>query len=243
MSEQIDIFTLITGASSGIGKAVAAHFEKSGKNLLLTARNTPFDMEMPEEDIVKMFLAADVCKEEEFEFVISQVSDYSIEAVLFAAGQNRFLPHRSIGKADLSQIMEVNALAPLHNLSQLIRYKKLKPGASVLFMSSIAAQMASPGMVAYAAAKGAIEAAVKTLAIEHKNLGIRINALACGMIDTPMTRNLENYYPEGLDGEMAKYPIKGEMQDVVNWIAFLLSDKSGWLTGQTITLDGGMTLQ
>ena len=239
--EERDIFTLITGASSGIGAAVAERLEAEQKNLFLISRTVSPFQELPN-DIIKIHWMADVCDKESFDMAVMQIPDESLTGVLLSAGDNRFTPHKFLEKEDLQHLLEINTIAPIHNLSALIKAKKLAKGASVVFVSSISAQRGQPGLVAYAASKGAIEAAVKTLALEYKKEEYRINAIACGLLDTPLTRRLENYYPEGLEGEMEKYPLKGCMEDIVNWITFLLSEKSGWLTGQVVTLDGGLSI-
>ena len=117
----------------------------------------------------------------------------------------------------------------------------MTPGASVVFMSSVSAQHGRPGMAAYAAAKAAVEGAVRALAVELAPRQIRVNAIAAGGVHTPMNAQAVANLSEGsADAYAAAHPLGlGQPDDVASAALFLLSAAARWITGTVMVVDGG----
>ena len=126
----------------------------------------------------------------------------------------------------------------------MLKKKKLNKQASIVFVSSIAAQHPYKGGAAYAASKAALEAFARTLALEVAHRKIRVNCIAPAMVQTQMYEATKAAVSaKAMEKDAARYPLGiGQSDDVANTSIFLLSDASKWITGQTIRLDGGLML-
>ena len=236
---------LVTGASSGIGRATAIECAKMGARLFITGR----DLSRLEET-GKMLVGnghdwkvADLSEHKGIGAIIESVPQ--LDGFVPAAGFTRLLPIPFVEHDDLSHILQVNTQAPILLTKGLVKNKKLNKGSSVVFVSSIAGVYSvSPGNGMYSATKGAIQAFMKSAALELAAKKIRCNAVNPGLVNT-------NILSEGkLTNEQLKareelYPMKrfGEPEEVAYAIIYLLSDAAGWVTGTSLLIDGGFTLQ
>jgi NAD(P)-dependent dehydrogenase (short-subunit alcohol dehydrogenase family) len=129
----------------------------------------------------------------------------------------------------------------------LLNAKRINNGASLVFLSSTnGTAVGIKGTLAYASTKAALTGAAKVLALELSNKAIRVNCVAPGMVATEMVANLSQLSDEMLKADMAKYPLGKRYArplEIAETIAFLLSDSSSFITGQTVTIDGGYTIQ
>ena len=116
--------------------------------------------------------------------------------------------------------------------------------SSIVLLSSIASLLGYKGLISYSTSKGAINSLVKSLAVELSQNKVRVNSVSPGHINTELfNQNKELYNKEFLEELETKYPFGlGEPEDIANIVTFLLSDKSRWITGQNIVVDGGRTL-
>lgn len=153
-------------------------------------------------------------------------------------------PVNSMKPSEYENLLQLNAIAFL-NLLGAIELNGLfsQEGVSIVVISSLVASTGARGKIAYAASKGAIEAAIKSLAIEFAPRRIRVNAIAPGTVKTEMLDKLTLTIGKDAVNDLAKdYPLGlGEPEDVANLIAFLLNDKSQWMTGNVYILDGGFS--
>lgn len=235
---------LVTGASSGIGRAVAVECAKMGAAVVATGRNEERLRQlkelMPEAAITTV--AADITDGESLSALVD--AGPSWDGVVLCAGVNRLCPVQMASRKQLDTIFETNFFAQVELIRLLLKKKKVNKGASIVAMSSIGGNAAfSSGQGAYGASKAALLSWIKTAAKELAPRGIRANCICPGHIETPMNDHL------GLtDGQLEEYqktiPLGrfGKAEDVANGAVYLLSDAAAWVTGTALTIDGGTTL-
>lgn len=240
-----DKIILVTGASSGIGKAIAIECSKMGANVIITARNEERLNEtfsLMNEGDHKMILA-DLNSEDGLNNLVENLPQ--LDGMVHCAGLTIPKPFHFYSKDNIKSVMGVNFEAPIFLTQALIKKKKIRKQASIVFISSISGVYVSSiaGSI-YSASKGAINGVAKGMALELAPKGIRVNSVNPGMIET-------NIYSEGIVSEeqlvedRAKYPLKryGKPEEVAYAVIYLLSDASVWVTGSNLLIDGGYTLQ
>ena len=235
---------LVTGASSGIGRASAIECSKLGARLVITARNQDRlsqTLNSLEGDGHQMIIC-DLSTEAEIDNLITEIPE--LQGIINNAGFTNILPLQFINANDINNILQVNTIAPMILLQKLLKKKKLKKGASVVFTSSMAGMgSCSVGNSMYAASKGAISAFIKGAAKELAPKGIRVNAVCPAMVDTGIL-NAGTITKEQLEADIKNYPLGryGSPEDIAWAMAYLLSDASGWVTGDNLVIDGGRSL-
>lgn len=236
---------LITGASSGIGKATAIECSKMGANVIITARNEAKLIQVMTElegEGHQMFLC-DLSKETDIDKMVSELPD--VQGVINNAGYTKILPVQFINTDELNSIFQVNTVAPILLLQKLLKKKKIKKGASIVFTSSLAGLgCCTVGNSMYSATKGAISAFIRCVALELAPKKIRVNAVCPAMVDTGILDS-GTITKEQLSTELNNYPLGrfGNPSDIALAMVYLLSDASSWITGDNLVLDGGLTLK
>lgn len=237
---------LVTGASSGIGRAIAIECSKMGAIVFLTARSkeklneTLCEMDHKERHTV---LSADLSDMKSLETLIGTI-DEKLDGVVQCAGCTIPKPFTFLSKDDVAFVMGVNFYAPFFLTQKLLKKKKINKGASIVFISSISGVYVSYiAGVLYSASKGAINGVVKGLALELASKGIRVNCVNPGMINTNILDS-GIISEEQLNEDSKKYPLKryGRPEEVAYAVIYLLSDATVWMTGTNIKIDGGYTL-
>lgn len=237
---------LVTGASSGIGKAIAIECSKMGAKVIITARNE----DRLKETLLEMsgqghrYICADLSLDDSIPNLISSL-DTKIDGLVNCAGFTIPKPFLFFTKEDISSVMKVNFEAPIILSQQLVKAKKLLKGASIVFVSSISGvYISSVAGSLYSASKAALNGAIKGMAIEMAAKGIRVNSVNPGMIDTNIFKD-ETISKEQLEEDTKKYPLRryGKPEEVAYGVIYLLSDASSWSTGTNLLIDGGYTLQ
>jgi len=234
---------LVTGASSGIGRQIAISVSGMGAETFITGRN--------EQRLSNVFnllevpgtqYAADLNIEKEQDSLIELMPN--LDGVVLSAGIVKTLPFKFINRKDWDSIFETNFFSPAILINKLLKTKKLNKNGSVVFISSIAGNfVGTVGNAMYSASKGAINAMQKVLAIELSAQRIRVNNISPGMIKTELIYD-PIFTEEQLKDDEKKYPLGfGEPIDVANAVIYLLSDASKWVTGSTLIIDGGFTIQ
>ena len=231
---------LVTGASSGIGQATAIECSKLGANVIVTARNEEKlrkTLDALEGNGHQMFLC-DLNKEEDIDNLISSLPE--IQCLVNNAGYINLLPVQFINSEQFNKMHTVNTVAPILILQKLLKRKKLKKGASVVFTSSLAGLgYGTVGNSMYSASKGAISSFIRVAAKELSPKGIRVNAVCPSMIETSIMEK-GNVSQEQLDNDKKNYPLGyGEPRDVALSIVFLLSDAAKWITSTNMIVDCG----
>lgn len=235
---------LVTGASSGIGRATAIECSKMGAKVVITARNEERlrnTLEALEGDDHQMILC-DLTNEDDLNALVEAALE--LDGIVFNAGINKLVPIRQLKEVDLTNIFAVNTFSPIMLLQKLTKKKKIVNDASVVFTSSISGiGAAAVGESMYIASKGAISSFVKAAALEFAKKGIRVNAVCPGMVKTDMSDAYD--LNEGDNEDMKNYPLGryATPEDIAWAIIYLLSNASNWVTGTNMVIDGGLTVQ
>ena len=215
---------LVTGASSGIGRATAIECSRMGAKVIITARN-----EERLKETLEQLEGDDHC------MILCNLAD-----TLAIDGLVSNLPeiHGLVNNAGFTKLS-------LLLFQKLLKKKKIKKGASIVFTSSMAGLgCTSVGNSMYTASKGAISAYIKTAALELAPKSIRINAICPAMVNTGILEG-GSVTKEQLKEDMKQYPLGryGDPYDIAWAMIYLLSDASSWITGTNLILDGGLTLK
>lgn len=236
---------LVTGASSGIGKAAAIECSKMGAHVIITARNeTRLSQTLNELDgDGHQMVICDLNVETAIDKMVADLPE--IQGLINNAGFTKILPVQFISTGDINSILQVNTVAPMILLQKLLKKKKLKKGSSVVFTSSMAGLgFSTVGNSMYTASKGAISAFTRCIALELAPKNIRVNAVCPAMVDTGILDS-GTVSKEQLEADMKNYPLGryGNPNDIAWAMIYLLSDASSWVTGDNLIIDGGVTLK
>jgi NAD(P)-dependent dehydrogenase (short-subunit alcohol dehydrogenase family) len=234
----------VTGASSGIGRAIAVECSKMGAQMVITGRNearlNETFVSLAGENHVQ--LTADLSVEQDIDSLVSSLP--KLDSCVNNAGIIRPKLLQFSEKKDILEMFETNTFSSFLLVQKLIQSKKLNKNASIVFINSISGVYCSAaGEALYSASKGAINGYLKGLALEMANRGIRVNSVNPGVIETNLF-NSTSMPPEELEGTKKKYPLKrfGKPEEVAYAAVYLLSDASQWVTGSNLVIDGGYTL-
>lgn len=235
---------LVTGASSGIGKAIAIECAKMGAQVVITGRNEQRLQETYKqlEGAQPAYIVADLTKKEDIETLVNQID--SLNGLVNCAGLTIPKPFKFLQEEDIQEVMTVNFNTPLLLTQLLVKKKKLQKASSIIFISSISGTKVSYiGNSIYSASKGAINGICKGLALELASQQIRVNTVIPGMVETNIVSGGE-VTQEQMDADKQKYPLKryGKPEEVAYAVVYLLSDASSWVTGSNLLIDGGYTL-
>jgi NAD(P)-dependent dehydrogenase (short-subunit alcohol dehydrogenase family) len=239
---------IVTGASSGIGRAISVELSNYKANLILIGRN-----ETRLNETAKLLVPGnhriiplDLANNAEIAPVILSLARESgrIYGMCHAAGVVETRPLSSCKTQGIQSMLDVNLLSGIELARVVCRRDVMdETGGSILFISSVYALVGMPAQIGYSASKGAVSAAMRAMAIELARRKIKVNAISPGLIKTDMTeksfsmltkeqvRELEESFPLGT----------GAPEDVARAAAFLLAPQNRWITGVDLVVDGGFT--
>lgn len=235
---------LITGASSGIGKAVAQECAAAGATCIITARNedrltvTLSSLEGEGHQL----LLADLSSTDSIERIVEQLP--KLDGVVSCAGIVETKMLKFTEEDDLLRLFNTNAFSSIRLIRTLVQQKKLKKEASIVMISSISGvKCGYLGGSIYGATKGALEGFTKATALELAPQKIRVNTITPGMVETSLLKDSE-IDSELLEADKQKYPLKryGNPEEIGYSAVYLLSDATKWMTGTSLLIDGGYTL-
>jgi len=244
-----DRVIFVTGASSGLGRGIAAACAASGARVILQGR----DKKRLEDSAQDCGGALEVCVcdlaaelDNLPQLVRGLVQRHGrIDGLVHSAGLQKLAPLRALRPASALELFQVNALAGVMLTKGLALTKQADVRISVVFLSSVMGRVGKPGRSAYCLSKGAVEGAVKALALELIPENIRVNAISPGLVETKMLEEYFDSVPESAKEKiLAEMPMGlGAAADVASAAVFLLSDASRFITGVSLLVDGGYCAQ
>lgn len=234
---------LVTGASSGIGRAIAIEASKMNGRVVISGRNEERLNEtlgMLDGGNEHLSIVADISEPEKIEYVATNVPQ--LDGVVHCAGIGDRTLCRMIQEKQLDKVMSINFNAPVLLQRALLKYKKIKDFASIVFIASRAPFAPSVGNALYSASKGAIIAYANVLGLELAPRKIRVNSICPAMVWTDLIRRDAEITGTDFSIEEKKYPLGryGQPNDIAYLTIYLLSDASSWMTGSAIDITGGV---
>jgi glucose 1-dehydrogenase len=240
----------ITGGSQGIGLAIAQRFAVEGADVSFCYRSNKAGADEVAAGIKKMGRRAagfhcDVGNVAEGQkFISDTVAQFGkIDILVNNAGIERHADFWDATEADYDTVMDVNLKAVFFITQAFVKHRmQAKAGGKVINISSIHEELPFPHFTSYCASKGGVKMLTRNLSIELAPLGITINNIAPGAIETPINTKLLNN-PVKLNALLGNIPLKrlGKPEDVASMAAFLASSESDYVTGATFFVDGGLT--
>src|SRR3954453_16478298 len=246
---------LITGASSGIGQAIAVRFAREGANVAINYRSGA-EQAQATRVLAKaarsnghgheIIVQADISKEDEVKAMIAKTIEAfgRLDVLINNAGIQKAAPSHEIDTADFDRILSVNLRGPFLCSREAIRHFLSRPGGGVILNNpSVHEVIPKPKYLPYSVSKGGMENLTKSLALEYAGRGIRVNAVGPGAVVTPINKAwIDNAKARG---EVESHIPMGDAagaDEIASVFAFLASDEASYVTGQTIFACGGLTL-
>ena len=234
----------VTGASSGIGRQICINASNHGATVIACGRNqqeldATLQQLNPEQQHVS--IAFDLYNLANLSEITKQLPP--LDGFVHSAGVNRLTPLKFIKEEDIRFAQTLNYEAPLLLTQLLLKGRLVKPGGSIVYISSASATVGNIGNSVYAGSKGAINSAARCLAVEVAGQKIRVNCILPGMVETPLTAKSAEVLSDEALKDTEKYYLLGfgTLDDVANATVFMLADASRWITGTNLAVDGGIT--
>lgn len=255
MGRLINKRAVITGGSDGLGLAIAAAFAAEGADLWLVARQADKLAAAAESlapyGVVVKFTSADLTDPASVQRVAEEIAAgwEGVDVLVNNAGMARFTPFAEVTPAELQAQVQLNLLTP-YMLTQALLPRLAAVRGAVINISSTSAHRLIPGRPAsaYAMTKGGLNSLTKALALELGPQGVRVNAIAPGTIQTPLTRRMIAGFSDERRQEYDKFVSQsfalgrlGEPEDVAQLAVHLASDAANWTTGSVFIVDGGLS--
>ena len=239
---------VITGASRGIGREIALKYAKEGANIVLNYRKSKTEALQLKEELDKLgsntlIIKANVSKFEEAEKLIKEAKEVfgRVDILVNNAGITKDNLIMRMKEEDFDSVIDVNLKGAFNCLKVVAPIMIRQKYGKIINMSSVVGVIGNAGQVNYCASKAGLIGMTKSLAREIGGKNINVNAIAPGFIDTDMTKVLSDEQKKNI---ISGVPLKrlGQVEDIANLAVFLASEKSNYITGQVIHVDGGMAM-
>jgi len=248
---------LVTGSSSGIGRATAIAFAREGARVVVTGRRENEGKEtvglIEKAGSEGLFIRTGVSREVDVKAMVEGTVkafgrlDYAVNN---AGIEGNLAPLAEQTTDSYDAVLGINVRGVFLSMKYEIPQMLKNGGGAIVNMSSVVGLVAYPGMGPYVASKHAVLGLTKTAALEYAKSGIRINAVSPAVIETDMVDRFVNALAAGKEGEMRQqlasmHPIgrAGKPEEIANAVLYLCSDGASFITGQTLAVDGGFTAQ
>lgn len=241
---------VITGASSGIGRQIAIDSASQGAATILVARN-----KSRLEETRQMLVTGNhfVCPFDVTDFgnidgLINEVYEKAgaISGFVHCAGLESTIPFRNMKAEIYENLFKINVIAAFEFARIISKKKYMNPdGGSFVFLGSVMSRYGREGKVGYCASKGALTSSIKAMSLELSSRKIRCNVILPGVVQTEMINKMFESIPESSVKQITdQHPLGlGMPEDIANMAVFLLSDRSRWITGSELVIDGGYSAQ
>ncbi len=248
MPELHDRTVIVTGASSGIGRAIAVRCAAEGAYVLAAGRRADALEETARSSHRIVPLIADLAEPEACDRLVAAALDRfgSVDGVVHAAGTvRRGEDIRTTGDAEFAEFIDINLGGSFRMARAALRQMAAAGSGSIVLLGSQLAHIGAPGYPSYTAAKGGVTALARALAVDAGPLGVRVNVLAPGLVRTPLAYVNRPDFDSQVEAIAQRHPLRriGLPEDLAGPCVFLLSDDSAWMTGQVLIVDGGYTIQ
>ena len=237
---------VVTGASRGIGKAIALALAKDGFNVVINYNGNKEKAEQVKKECEDYGVNAITVKVADFteseNLIKEAVSTFgSIDVLVNNSGITKDTLLLRMKEEDFDSVIDVNLKGTFNTIKHAARQMMKQRSGSIINMSSVVGISGNAGQINYAASKAGVIGLTKSVARELASRGIRANAVAPGFIETDMTYELNDKAKEEI---LKTIPLNdtGKSEDVANLVVFLASEKSRYITGQVIHVDGGMLM-
>src|SRR4030043_178816 len=216
---------LVTGASRGIGKAIAEQLKKDGVRLLVPTRK---ELDLLSNRSIDLYLKA---------------LTEPVDILVNDAGINRLGDFAVFSDADLEDTMRINLIAPIRLTRGLMPGMMKRKYGRIVNISSIWSVISKPGRLTYSVSKSGLNAFTRSLAVEAAPYNVLVNAVAPGLVNTELTR--QNNSEQDLQNICRTIPMQrlAEPEEIARLVTFLCSEQNTYLTGQCLVIDGGYTCQ
>jgi NAD(P)-dependent dehydrogenase (short-subunit alcohol dehydrogenase family) len=239
---------LVTGATSGIGQAIARAFTNSQANVTAIGRNSVALNELYASDSTVLTMTADVTDREEMATVVDGALERfgQLDVLVNAAGHISSGTIEDTSPAAWDAMMNVNLRAPFQ-LMQLCAPHLVRTKGSVVNISSVTGLRSFPGVLAYCVSKAGLDQLTRCAALELAAKGVRVNAVNPGVVVTEIHKRggmNEEAYAKFLEHSRTTHPLGrvGAPAEIADLVLFLASEKAAWITGATYSIDGGRAL-
>lgn len=242
---------LITGASQGIGECIALRLASDGYNVAINHFPSDSDREKAEKvaeqcrakGVEAEIFAADVSKFGECDAMVNAVNERfgSIDALVNNAGITKDGLIARMSEEQYDAVIAVNQKSVFNMMKPAIKIMMKQRHGAIVNMASVAGLYGNPGQINYSASKAAIIGMTMTAAKEVGARNIRVNAVAPGLIKTPMTDVLTDEQKDKIFGQIALKRF-GNVEEIASVVSFLVSDNASYVTGQTIEISGGLSM-
>ena len=237
---------LLLGATGGIGSKVAEEASKLGAKLILVARTKKKLDELNAKIKNSIAFEADATNFNDLKSIVEKVEDRfgKIDVLIHAVGSILLKPIHILKQEEFEETLQINLVSAFLGIKAVIRGMMRRKKGSIVIISSVAGSKGLRNHEAISAAKGGLEAMIRSAAITYASRGIRFNGVALGLVDTPLSAQAKLTTSEkALEISNKMHPLGriGKPVDVVSAILYLASDQSSWQTGTIIPIDGGMS--
>jgi glucose 1-dehydrogenase len=241
---------LVTGSSKGIGRGIATRFAQEGADVVINYNRTPGGAREVLREVEAagrrgLLVQADLGNVNEIQKLINTAVEHfgRLDILVNNAGVETHAPFWEVKEEDYDRVLNTNLKGVFFTTQAMIRHlMQTKRQGKIVNVSSVHEEIPFPNFAAYCASKGGLKMLTRNLAVELGPLGITINSIAPGAIETPINTNLLND-PKKLNSLLGQIPLArlGKPKDVASVAVFLASDDADYVTGSTYFVDGGLT--